>query len=267
MGMMVGVAVGWALAEELETRQRGELTMEIRYHGHSCFELSDGDTRVLIDPFLKPNNPVAVTTAEEVEPTQILITHGHVDHMADAVPVATRTGAPLAAHGRDRQLAASERGVENVSDPNLGGTVSSTAAGRSSCRRFTRTRCRDRTMRRSAPSTAHPVGQAGGLGRERRGHDRLPRGRHLPLRRHGADRTLDPHRHRSAADRRPLHDGPPRRRVAAELTGAKTMIPMHYDTFPPIETDAGAFQADVEADPRRQGRGPRAGRFARGLVG
>ena len=35
--------------------------------------------------------------------------------------------------------------------------------------------------------------------------------------------------------------------LAAELTGAKTVIPMHYNTFPPIETDAEAFKADVEA--------------------
>ena len=32
---------------------------------------------------------------------------------------------------------------------------------------------------------------------------------------------------------------------AADLVGAKTIIPCHYDTFPPIETDAGAFQSDV----------------------
>jgi L-ascorbate metabolism protein UlaG (beta-lactamase superfamily) len=35
--------------------------------------------------------------------------------------------------------------------------------------------------------------------------------------------------------------------VAAELIGARTVIPMHFDTFPPIETDAEAFKADVEA--------------------
>ena len=67
--------------------------MEIKFHGHSCFELSEGETTVLVDPFLKPNNPAAVATAEEVEPTHIAISHGHVDHMADAVPVAKRTGA------------------------------------------------------------------------------------------------------------------------------------------------------------------------------
>ena len=67
--------------------------MEIKFHGHSCFELSEGDARLLIDPFLKPNNPSAIATAEEVEPTHIALTHGHVDHMADAVAVAKRTGA------------------------------------------------------------------------------------------------------------------------------------------------------------------------------
>jgi L-ascorbate metabolism protein UlaG (beta-lactamase superfamily) len=35
--------------------------------------------------------------------------------------------------------------------------------------------------------------------------------------------------------------------VAADLIGASTVIPMHYNTFPPIETDAQAFKADVES--------------------
>ena len=35
--------------------------------------------------------------------------------------------------------------------------------------------------------------------------------------------------------------------IAAEFVGAKTVIPMHYDTFPPIETDSAAFKSDVEA--------------------
>ena len=34
---------------------------------------------------------------------------------------------------------------------------------------------------------------------------------------------------------------------AAELVGAKTVIPCHYNTFPPIEADAQAFKSDVES--------------------
>ena len=67
--------------------------MEIEFHGHSCFELREGDANLLVDPFLKPHNPTALKGAEDVSPTHIAISHGHADHLADAVAVATRTGA------------------------------------------------------------------------------------------------------------------------------------------------------------------------------
>ena len=35
--------------------------------------------------------------------------------------------------------------------------------------------------------------------------------------------------------------------AAVEFLGAKTVIPIHYDTFPPIETDSEAFKSDVES--------------------
>jgi L-ascorbate metabolism protein UlaG (beta-lactamase superfamily) len=34
--------------------------------------------------------------------------------------------------------------------------------------------------------------------------------------------------------------------AAAELIGADQVVPCHYDTFPPIQSDAQAFRADVE---------------------
>jgi L-ascorbate metabolism protein UlaG (beta-lactamase superfamily) len=40
--------------------------------------------------------------------------------------------------------------------------------------------------------------------------------------------------------------------VAAQFVGAGTVIPMHYDTFPPIETDSGAFKSAVEAQTSAQ---------------
>ena len=70
--------------------------MEIRFLGHSCFELTDGDHRVLIDPFLS-GNPKAAVSADEVEPTHILLTHGHADHYGDVEEIAKRTGAQVLA--------------------------------------------------------------------------------------------------------------------------------------------------------------------------
>ncbi|MEJ2732624.1 MAG: MBL fold metallo-hydrolase, partial [Anaerolineae bacterium] len=66
--------------------------VEVTYHGHSCFSVTVGDTQLLIDPFLS-GNPQADVTAEEVEADYLLISHGHGDHVGDAVEIAKRTGA------------------------------------------------------------------------------------------------------------------------------------------------------------------------------
>src|SRR4051794_12112795 len=96
--------------------------MDIRFIGHATFELTEGDIRILIDPFLAGNSPVAQVSADEVDPTHVFLTHGHADHTADAVAVAKRTGAQCVAIV---ELAGwlNENGVENTADPNLGGTV------------------------------------------------------------------------------------------------------------------------------------------------
>ena len=95
--------------------------MDIRFLGHACFELTDGDTRVLVDPFLT-GNPKAAVEASELDPTHIFLTHGHADHYGDVVDIAKRTGAQTVAIV---EIAGEleEEGVENVADPNLGGTV------------------------------------------------------------------------------------------------------------------------------------------------
>ncbi len=68
----------------------------IRFLGHSACEIRAGDTSLLIDPFLT-GNPLAAATPEELNPTAILLTHGHNDHIGDAIPIATRVGCPIVA--------------------------------------------------------------------------------------------------------------------------------------------------------------------------
>jgi L-ascorbate metabolism protein UlaG (beta-lactamase superfamily) len=220
--------------------------MEIKFHGHSCFELIEGETRVLVDPFLKPNNPSAVLTGKEVEPTHIAISHGHVDHMADAVGVATRTGAECVAIVEIANWL-EEQGVEKVYDPNLGGTVrfdwgwiklvpawhTSTIAGSSEAP-YSPT---------PGTVTGTPAGlliNLGGVTVYHAGDTCLFGDMKLIAERNPIDVALLPIGGHYTMDR---HDGV----VAAEFVGAGTVIPMHFDTFPPVETDSAAFKAEVEA--------------------
>ena len=219
--------------------------MEIKFHGHSCFELSEGDTTVLVDPFLSPNNPKATASAADVEPTHVAITHGHVDHCADAVAVAKRTGAHCVAMV-ELAVWLQSQGVENVSDPNLGGTVefdwgyvslvpawhTNTIAGSE-----------------EAPYSADlgtPIGVPAGLVIKigettvyHAGDTCLFSDMQLIARRSDIDVALLPIGGHYTMDRRDAV-------VAAEFVGARTVIPMHFNTFPPIETEADEFKREVE---------------------
>src|SRR4051795_4798074 len=95
--------------------------VDVRWLGHSAFHLSGAGADVLVDPFLT-GNPKGVVAAEEVEADAILLTHGHGDHLGDTVDIAKRTGATVVAIV---ELAneLGDSGVEDVRDPNFGGTV------------------------------------------------------------------------------------------------------------------------------------------------
>ena len=65
--------------------------------GHSCVMLADGDHKIIIDPFLTGNEQ-ASAKPEDIEVSHILVTHGHGDHIGDAVAIAKRTGAVIIAN-------------------------------------------------------------------------------------------------------------------------------------------------------------------------
>lgn len=70
--------------------------MKIRYHGHSCVELRGKETTIIIDPFIT-GNPHTKITVEELDVDYIYVTHGHSDHLGDAINLAKRTGATIIA--------------------------------------------------------------------------------------------------------------------------------------------------------------------------
>jgi L-ascorbate metabolism protein UlaG (beta-lactamase superfamily) len=207
--------------------------MDIRFLGHACFELSDGDTRVLVDPFLT-GNPKAAVEAGDVDPTHIFLTHGHQDHWGDIVDIAKRTGAQCVAIVElAGELTGS--GVENVADPNIGGTVEFDGG-------WVRLTPAWHTSTTPGGTVNTPAGLVINLGGQtvyHLGDTALFSDLQLVKQRDQVDVALMCIGGHYTMDR---HDAV----RAAELVGARTVIPCHYNTFPPIETDDQAFKADVE---------------------
>jgi L-ascorbate metabolism protein UlaG (beta-lactamase superfamily) len=207
--------------------------MEVRFLGHACFTLSDGGTTVLIDPFLT-GNPKAAIAADDVTAEAILLTHGHADHIGDTVAIAQRTGAPVVAI---TELAGEigEEGVD-VHNPNLGGTVkfdwgwvklvpawhtSTTPKGTVNTPAGLLINFQDTIVYHLGDTCLFSDLQLVGK--------RAPID--IALMCIGGHFTMDS---TDAVD-------------AAQLVGARTIIPCHYDTFPLIETDAQAFKSAVES--------------------
>jgi L-ascorbate metabolism protein UlaG (beta-lactamase superfamily) len=206
--------------------------MDIRFLGHACFELRDGDTSLLVDPFLT-GNPKAAASPDDLAPTAILLTHGHADHLGDTVAIAKRAGAPVVAIVE----LANEIGGEGVDvfDPNFGGTVEFDWGS---------VRLVPAWHTAVSPSgTAHmPAGlviEFGGKTVYHLGDTALFSDLKLVRQRGRIDVALMCIGGHYTMDR---FDAV----VAAEYVGADTVIPCHYDTFPPIETDAEAFKSDVQ---------------------
>lgn len=70
---------------------------KLTWLSHSAFALEADGHKILVDPFLDGNDKAPVKAAA-VEADFILLTHGHFDHVADAAPIAKRTGATVIAN-------------------------------------------------------------------------------------------------------------------------------------------------------------------------
>lgn len=203
--------------------------MKITYFGHSCFEISGTDTRVLFDPFIRHNPAAAHIDVSSLKPTHIVLSHGHGDHVADAAEIANQSGAMLIANFEVATWFGNQ-GVKNTLGMNTGGKFT---AGNLSV-----------SLTTALHSSSMPDGSYGGS----------PNGVIITVDGQTAyfagdtdvfsDMKLISDSCKPAFAFLPVGDlftmGIDRAAMAAEIMGMKKVIGMHFDTFPPIAIDHAA---------------------------
>jgi len=209
----------------------------LTWHGHSCFSLeTDEGTRVLFDPWLD-DNPKADIKADDVERLDyILVSHGHWDHFADCVKLAKRTGATVVSTF-ELVAFAQKQGAENGHGMNIGGGFNFPFG---------------RVKLTPALHTGSVHGDdEGAFTSEPSGFlVTLSSGTRLY---HAGDTALitDMQLLRGQVDVAllPIGDnftmGPEDAARAVEFIEPRTVVPMHYDTFPVIEQDPEEFRRRV----------------------
>lgn len=212
--------------------------MEIRWLGHSAFQINYENLKILIDPFIS-NNPVCPVTVEEVDADIICVTHGHADHFGDTMEIANRTGAVIVSN-HEHSVYLAKQGFETMG-MNIGGTV--------------KTHNTKITMVNSTHSSDMDFIEEIGAGGSSCGYIlHMENGRKIY---HSGDtglfgdmKTVIGDIYKVDIALLPIGDrytmGPFEASIAAEWINPEVLIPMHYNTFPVIEQDSEEFKEGIE---------------------
>lgn len=96
--------------------------MKVTFYGHATLLLELNGNRFLFDPFISPNEAASHIDVDGIEADVILLTHGHMDHVADVESIANRTGAEVIGNFEVANWFQA-KGLEKVHPVNHGGTV------------------------------------------------------------------------------------------------------------------------------------------------
>lgn len=99
------------------------MAFKVTWLGHGTYWLEIGAYKILLDPFID-DNPSATGSAADYDPDFILLSHGHMDHIADTAPIANRIGCLVITNVEISRWLRDGHGVENISghQPGAGAT-------------------------------------------------------------------------------------------------------------------------------------------------
>ena len=210
--------------------------MELSYHGHSIVKINTGGYSILIDPFITGNTLTDLNVKDE-HPDIILLTHGHNDHVGDTVEIAKACDALIIAPN-ELAIYLALQGVR-THGMNIGGakefkfgTVKFTQAFHSS-------------SYQTEDDTFIYTGMPAGILFTAKGKTIYHAGDTALF----SDMKLLGDRHPIDIAFLPIGDnftmGIEDAAYAVELLKPGLTIPIHFNTFPPIEQDPEKFKALV----------------------
>ena len=94
--------------------------MKLTFYGHSCFLVEINNKKILFDPFITYNELAKDIDVNKIEADYIFLSHGHADHIADCISIATRTNATVVAIFEVHEWL-NKNGVANTHPMNTGG--------------------------------------------------------------------------------------------------------------------------------------------------
>lgn len=98
-----------------------KLFMKLTYFGHSCFQVEIKGKKILFDPFITYNDLAKDIDVKSIETDYIFLSHGHIDHIADCIGIAKRTGCKVVANWEIHEWL-NKQGITNTHPMNLGGS-------------------------------------------------------------------------------------------------------------------------------------------------
>jgi L-ascorbate metabolism protein UlaG (beta-lactamase superfamily) len=202
--------------------------MEITFLGHSAVKLQ-GSRTVFIDPFLSGNPAASISPKEIREADIVAVTHDHGDHLGDAFAIARKTGAVLVAIN-EIAVEAESQGL-TAEGMNFGGTVEVKGV---------KVHMVPAWHSAKKGTAAGLVIEMDGLRLYHAGDTGLSYDLKLIGEFFQPDLSFIP-----IGDRYTM--GIPSAVKAVEFTGTKRVIPVHYDTFPNVKSDAQEFKRRVGA--------------------
>jgi L-ascorbate metabolism protein UlaG (beta-lactamase superfamily) len=93
--------------------------MKFTFYGHASFAVDIAGKTLLFDPFISPNPAASAIDIQQLVADYIFVSHGHLDHVADVVAIAQRTGA-IVVGGVEAVNWLKDHGVPHIHEMNFG---------------------------------------------------------------------------------------------------------------------------------------------------